>query len=106
MADRRGRRLARALPQRAARQGDGRRDDRALPEWRAADAGQRLPDAPPAAGLGRQHEREVPAAAQARRAAGDERKSTRLNSSHQIISYAVFCLKKKKKYKKRVITSR
>src|SRR5258708_25917292 len=28
-------------------------------------------------------------------AAGD-RKSTRLNSSHQIISYAVFCLKKKK----------
>src|SRR5258708_30941470 len=31
--------------------------------------------------------------------AGDpkDRKSTRLNSSHQIISYAVFCLKKKKK---------
>src|SRR5258708_30296544 len=31
-----------------------------------------------------------------------DRKSTRLNSSHQIISYAVFCLKKKKnnnKYK-------
>src|SRR5947208_8196716 len=25
-----------------------------------------------------------------------DRKSTRLNSSHQIISYAVFCLKKKK----------
>src|SRR5258708_25577230 len=33
------------------------------------------------------------------RLAADERdrKSTRLNSSHQIISYAVFCLKKKKK---------
>src|SRR2546427_7422595 len=30
------------------------------------------------------------------RAAGD-RKSTRLNSSHSQISYAVFCLKKKKK---------
>src|SRR5258708_10547852 len=33
------------------------------------------------------------------RAAGhrlQDRKSTRLNSSHQIISYAVFCLKKKK----------
>src|SRR5256885_9417901 len=30
------------------------------------------------------------------RAAGD-RKSTRLNSSHLVISYAVFCLKKKKK---------
>src|SRR5947208_16426756 len=28
---------------------------------------------------------------------GADRKSTRLNSSHQIISYAVFCLKKKKK---------
>src|SRR5258708_17353149 len=28
-----------------------------------------------------------------------DRKSTRLNSSHQIISYAVFCLKKKKKHK-------
>src|SRR5207244_4525833 len=26
-----------------------------------------------------------------------DRKSTRLNSSHQIISYAVFCLKKKRK---------
>src|SRR5207244_10325128 len=29
--------------------------------------------------------------------AGTDRKSTRLNSSHQIISYAVFCLKKKTK---------
>src|SRR3989454_9597389 len=28
---------------------------------------------------------------------GLERKSTRLNSSHLVISYAVFCLKKKKK---------
>src|SRR5258708_22504409 len=28
-----------------------------------------------------------------------DRKSTRLNSSHQIISYAVFCLKKKKRVK-------
>src|SRR5258708_28354790 len=27
-----------------------------------------------------------------------DRKSTRLNSSHQIISYAVFCLKKKKTF--------
>src|SRR5258708_31997351 len=30
-----------------------------------------------------------------------DRKSTRLNSSHQIISYAVFCLKKKKKRQKK-----
>src|SRR5256885_4537283 len=29
-----------------------------------------------------------------------DRKSTRLNSSHLVISYAVFCLKKKKKCKK------
>src|SRR5437762_240743 len=28
---------------------------------------------------------------------GEDRKSTRLNSSHRCISYAVFCLKKKKK---------
>src|SRR5215211_8517100 len=27
-----------------------------------------------------------------------DRKSTRLNSSHTVISYAVFCLKKKKKH--------
>src|SRR3712207_7586062 len=34
-----------------------------------------------------------------RRRRGDrDRKSTRLNSSHANISYAVFCLKKKKKY--------
>src|ERR671922_871071 len=54
---------------------------------------------------------QAPAAAGARRGARDllgrsgtlsplvglvDRKSTRLNSSHQIISYAVFCLKKKK----------
>src|SRR5215510_15508854 len=31
--------------------------------------------------------------------AGRDRKSTRLNSSHVAISYAVFCLKKKKKNK-------
>src|SRR5690348_17824123 len=30
----------------------------------------------------------------------EDRKSTRLNSSHPSISYAVFCLKKKKKKKK------
>src|SRR5205809_6181987 len=30
-----------------------------------------------------------------------DRKSTRLNSSHGYISYAVFCLKKKKKKKKK-----
>src|SRR5256712_9011417 len=32
--------------------------------------------------------------------AAADRKSTRLNSSHDQISYAVFCLKKKKKHKR------
>src|SRR5688572_32250120 len=46
-----------------------------------------------------------PAVVDGRRAAaappdGADRKSTRLNSSHSQISYAVFCLKKKKKQKK------
>src|SRR5260221_3771993 len=34
----------------------------------------------------------------------EDRKSTRLNSSHTVISYAVFCLKKKKK--RRITSSR
>src|SRR2546426_9009444 len=37
---------------------------------------------------------DLPAAA---RAGAGDRKSTRLNSSHLVISYAVFCLKKKNK---------
>src|SRR2546427_6349387 len=38
-----------------------------------------------------------------RRCRGDpDRKSTRLNSSHSQISYAVFCLKKKKKQQSRI----
>src|SRR5256885_5351703 len=35
--------------------------------------------------------------AHAREAVAKDRKSTRLNSSHLVISYAVFCLKKKKR---------
>src|SRR5438309_7342799 len=35
--------------------------------------------------------------------AGGDRKSTRLNSSHSSISYAVFCLKKKKKAEKKPV---
>src|SRR4051812_49780299 len=41
------------------------------------------------------HERRVPVRGAARDVR--DRKSTRLNSSHMSISYAVFCLKKKKK---------
>src|SRR5687768_17973463 len=39
------------------------------------------------------------------RIVGEDRKSTRLNSSHGYISYAVFCLKKKKKKKKQQSTT-
>src|SRR2546422_10018124 len=45
----------------------------------------------------RRHEATVPAARKNRRSR--DRKSTRLNSSHGYISYAVFCLKKKNKKK-------
>src|SRR2546426_9142612 len=48
----------------------------------------------------RRRARPAARAAAARRApggaSGGDRKSTRLNSSHLVISYAVFCLKKKK----------
>src|SRR5689334_23852087 len=56
--------------------GERRRDHRALdPEGPAGPA----------------HERRLAAA----QLAAEDRKSTRLNSSHSSISYAVFCLKKK-----------
>src|SRR2546426_6480440 len=63
-----------------------------LPVDRVGLEGTRLP---PRAGGGR-------ARRQRRRArrgprGSEDRKSTRLNSSHLVISYAVFCLKKKKK---------
>src|SRR5690242_21244905 len=45
------------------------------------------------------------AQAQNRVCLSEDRKSTRLNSSHMSISYAVFCLKKKKSERKRVHTS-
>src|SRR3712207_8935903 len=56
----------------------------------------RRPAGAPAAGelLG---EREPHRAARRLRRGEADRKSTRLNSSHANISYAVFCLKKKKK---------
>src|SRR5688572_33272260 len=43
------------------------------------------------------HERSAPARRGRGRTVRGDRKSTRLNSSHSQISYAVFCLKKKKK---------
>src|SRR5256885_13049809 len=41
------------------------------------------------------HDREALSAATLNSSAEPDRKSTRLNSSHLVISYAVFCLKKK-----------
>src|SRR2546426_5443544 len=41
-----------------------------------------------------------PAADGGGRGSGTDRKSTRLNPSHLVISYAVFCLKKKKRKQK------
>src|SRR2546426_1970394 len=79
-------------------QGDGRTGDRRRRRGRGV----------PAAG-GAHHRQGIERAALSR-AQGDhggekeaargqtqDRKSTRLNSSHLVISYAVFCLKKKKK---------
>src|SRR5690349_22188730 len=55
----------------------------------------------PAAGLAARDDLPAPAGRGRRRGPagqeGQDRKSTRLNSSHVEISYAVFCLKKKKK---------
>src|SRR5947209_12715626 len=56
----------------------------ALPIWALASARAGCPHRPP-----------LPAAAARSRAHPPDRKSTRLNSSHANISYAVFCLKKK-----------
>ena len=61
--------LSRSVP---IAKGARRRDDRALPERRAAHARQRLSDAAAPSRLGRQHERQVSAAAEARRGAGHE----------------------------------
>src|SRR5256885_8130007 len=56
--------------------------DRRLPELRARDAANDLVD--------------VEEVFEDLVGCGADRKSTRLNSSHLVISYAVFCLKKKK----------
>src|SRR2546426_4668773 len=46
---------------------------------------------------GRRTAGDSPAVAELAPPGREDRKSTRLNSSHLVISYAVFCLKKKKK---------
>src|SRR2546430_5282946 len=49
--------------------------------------------------------RSAPLAGRSARERGADRKSTRLNSSHSQISYAVFCLKKKKTSRQRHVPS-
>src|SRR5690348_17383336 len=46
----------------------------------------------------------IPAGDYGERLRGTDRKSTRLNSSHPSISYAVFCLKKKTSYRNIVMS--
>src|SRR2546426_5140637 len=77
---------------RAPRRGrwrDGRRVATAQEQRSKIDPGHRPPDGRPGPG----------------RPSGGDRKSTRLNSSHLVISYAVFCLKKKKKESTTTVTT-
>src|SRR5438067_5674636 len=75
--------------------------------FRSAAGGAPGPTAGAPGGCARSGGRHVPArrgggrlrAVRRRRQTARDRKSTRLNSSHVSISYAVFCLKKKKKKK-------
>src|SRR5262245_63286530 len=62
--------------------------------WQLNDLARRLDERPAAAAL--------PESGVAAPPDSTDRKSTRLNSSHLGISYAVFCLKKKKQIKKRM----
>src|SRR2546430_8039933 len=54
----------------------------------------------------REHrERDLQPGVRTPRSANRDRKSTRLNSSHSQISYAVFCLKKKKKINSNIVVA-
>src|SRR5256885_8319117 len=74
----------------------------------AIGQGLRDPDRPPVLGEPIERDRDTRsgspetrvehAGGDRRRRIGQDRKSTRLNSSHLVISYAVFCLKKKKSH--------
>src|SRR5258708_14600002 len=57
-----------------------------------------LPFGYPAEAVGKGQKKRKPLGEVAYNERWGDRKSTRLNSSHQIISYAVFCLKKKKRH--------
>src|SRR2546427_6605094 len=88
--------VGRGAPQRAVRRLDDRPDGRRHPHLDPR-AHERLPDLGREAELG---EVDVGVVVHQQMDGLQDRKSTRLNSSHSQISYAVFCLKKKKKQKK------
>src|SRR5437660_7921331 len=71
---------------------------RSRAKWRDSKRTPRKGDAEAAPVAAAEPEPEPPAEAERRLGLGLDRKSTRLNSSHVAISYAVFCLKKKITY--------
>src|SRR2546426_7484235 len=62
----------------------------------AAEPGSARRELPPARSARATSSSAMVTCSTSRSAAAGDRKSTRLNSSHLVISYAVFCLKKKK----------
>src|SRR5256885_13228355 len=74
----------------------------ALPIYRVRDEERQHPDEDQQIDERRNPEMSEAAVARQRRR---DRKSTRLNSSHLVISYAVFCLKKKKNIQNTTLTS-
>src|SRR2546422_3826001 len=73
-----------------------------IPEWTRLDPDSKVSTVNNTSGSGTSSENtkvDVPVLSQNRKCCSPlrDRKSTRLNSSHGYISYAVFCLKKKKK---------
>src|SRR2546422_1368253 len=74
-----------------------------IPEWTRLDPDSKVSTVNNTSGSGTSSENtkvDVPVLSQNRKCCSPlrDRKSTRLNSSHGYISYAVFCLKKKKKH--------
>src|SRR5258708_36853034 len=67
-------------------------------------SGRSLPDHDAGASERQRHRGRVSMGGRRDQSGDADRKSTRLNSSHQIISYAVFCLKKKKRTPHKTLT--
>src|SRR5438034_1409812 len=82
------RQAVQALRERAAQTRPARGQHPSIPQKQRAGGG----TPPPASDRGGDGPRPAPPPA----SAAEDRKSTRLNSSHTVISYAVFCLKKKR----------